>query len=146
MKNTIALLSIDNTRTFEDKSLNELYVPGGEKVAHKTREAVDIVKEFGALTVNVFDNHPKGHILFASSYKNKSSFDSISLDEVKDRKSWDHGLSDTAAFTVAQLKAYLRERPDQCDTLWPEHGKSRTVSRELMEPLTNRMFDMHLVK
>lgn len=43
----IALLSVDNTRTFEDASLNELYVSGGEEAAKQTHDIMTIVKETG---------------------------------------------------------------------------------------------------
>ncbi len=41
----IALLSVDNTRTFEDKSLNELYVQGGEEVAVMTHAIMAEIKQ-----------------------------------------------------------------------------------------------------
>ena len=141
-----AFISIDNTKTFEDASLNELYVPEGEKVAQVTQKIANICKTYGILTINVFDKHPRGHISFASSYQDKKPFDFISLDEVRDWTDECNGLSDKARFTVEQLKAYLANSPKQTNQVWPDHGKDWTESIELMPPLSESDFDIHIVK
>lgn len=143
-KTTIALLSVDNTKTFEDQSLNELYVPGGEQVAQKTMEALSIMKPFNILTVNVFDNHPQWHISFASSYSNKSPWDIITLEEVEQWTEKD--LTDTAQFSLDDLKLYLKNSPNHTNRVRIEHAKSRTESKDLTPPLTSNMFDIHIPK
>ena len=146
LKNS-AFVSVDNTRTFEDKTLvDELYVPEGEQAAVATKKVTDICKMYGMLTVNVFDKHPRGHISFASSYRDKQPFDFITLEEVQDRTEENNGLSDKARFTVEQLKAYLANSPDQKNQVWPDHGKDRTESIDLMSPLSESDFDLHIVK
>jgi nicotinamidase-related amidase len=145
LKNS-AFVSVDNTKTFEDKSLNELYVPEGEIAAIKTKEAADLCRKYGMLLINVFDKHPKGHISFASSYKNKKPFDFITLEEMQDWTEDNNGLSDKARFTVDQLKAYIENSPGQTIQVWPDHGKDRTESIDLMPPLTKEMFDLHIIK
>jgi nicotinamidase/pyrazinamidase len=144
--NTIAFISVDNTRTFDDKSLNELYVPEWEQAAFTTKKVSDICKATTILTINVFDKHPRGHISFASSYQNKQPFDFITLDEVKDWTDDDNGLSDTARFTVEQLKTYLAKSPKQTNQVWPDHGKDWTESIDLMRPLAPDDFDLHIIK
>jgi nicotinamidase-related amidase len=145
--NTSAFVSVDNTRTFDDKTLvDELYVPEGEQAAHTTKKITDICKSVGMLTINVFDKHPKGHISFASSYQNKQPFDFITLDEVKDWTDENNGLSDKAKFTVEQIKAYLEKSPKQINQVWPDHGKDWTESIDLMRPLAPDDFDLHIIK
>lgn len=149
MGNRIALISVDNIETFENPDLKwkELYVEGGEKVAEKTAEAIALMKEYyNALIVNVFESHPKGHISFASSYKDRKPFSTITLAEVESWTDNDHGLSIDASFTVKQLKDYLRGCPDQQDTLRPDHAMASTKSAGLMLPLTSDMFDLDIVK
>ena len=141
---TIALISVDNTKTFEDASLQELYVPWGEKVAQKTKEVISIIEPFNIPAINVFDKHPQWHISFASSYKNKKPFDTITLEEIKQ---WTQGdLSDTAQFTIEDLKIYLQNSLNHTNRVRVEHGKSRTDSSKLMPPLTDDMFDIHIPK
>ncbi len=144
--NTSAFISVDNTRTFEDKNLNELYVPEGEQAAFTTKKIADICKAVALLTINVFDKHPRGHISFASSYQNKQPFDGITLDEVNDWTDENNELSDKARFTVEQLKAYLAKSPKQMNQVWPDHGKDWTESIDLMSPLTPDDFDLHIIK
>jgi nicotinamidase/pyrazinamidase len=143
-KKNIALISVDNTRTFEDVSLNELYVSWWEKIAQKTKEILSLIKPFNILTVNVFDNHPQWHISFASSYKNKKPFDTITLEEVEQWTQDD--LSDTAQFTIEDLKIYLANSLNQTNRVRIEHGKNWTESHKLMPPLTDNMFDIHIPK
>jgi nicotinamidase-related amidase len=143
---TVALLSIDNTRTFEDASLQELYVPQGELAAIGTKKALDICKQYGVLLVNVFDKHAKGHISFASSYTDKKPFDFIKYQEIQHRTDEENGLSASAQFSVAQLKTYLLNSPDQTNQVRPDHAKDWTESMDLMPPLTQEMFDINLPK
>lgn len=145
LKNS-AFVSVDNTRTFDDKTLKELYVPEWEIAAYVSQKIARICHVYGILTVNVFDKHPKGHISFASSYKNKQPFDSITLEEVKDRTEEQNGLSKKAAFTVEQLQNYLKRMPGNIEKVWPEHGKDWTESIDLMRPLAPDDFDLHIVK
>ncbi|AKH33200.1 nicotinamidase/pyrazinamidase [candidate division SR1 bacterium Aalborg_AAW-1] len=144
--NGIALLSIDNIKTFEDKTLHELYVPNGELVAQQTKTIINICQNNNLLIINVFESHPNGHISFASSYKDKQPFDMISYDEIQHRTNEKNRLSDTAAFGVDQLKSYLQSRRNQTDTLRPDHARSETNSHELMPPLTPELFDIHISK
>ena len=145
LKNS-AFVSVDNTKTFDDKSLNELYVPEGEQAAFISAKVADICKTYGVLTVNVFDKHPRGHISFASSYKNKNPFDFITLEEVQDWTDDNNGLSEQARFTIEQLKVYLENSPQQQNQVWPDHGKDWTESINLMPPLSESDFDIHLIK
>lgn len=144
--NQTALISVDNIKTFEDVNLHELYVPEGEQAAIKTKEARDMCTAYGTLLVNVFEKHPKGHISFASSYRDKQPFDIMTLEEIKDWTQQRHGLSSQAKFTVDQLKNYLSRSPGQTNQVWPDHAKDWTESMELMPPLSKEDFDLHLIK
>lgn len=142
----VAVISVDNTKTFEEKKLNELYVPDWENAAIATKKIIDFCSIYGAFLVNVFDKHPKWHISFASSYKNKKPFDFITLEEVEQRTEENNWLSSTAAFSVDQLKEYLLQSPNYINQVWPDHGKDWTDSVDLMEPLDKNMFHINLVK
>ena len=142
--NQAAFVSVDNTRTFEDKSLNELYVTGGELAARGSKEASDLCATYGMTLVNVLEKHPKGHVSFASSYHDKKPRETITRDEVQDRTEEDNGLSDQATFTVDELKSFLSEKQSQ--TLRPDHAVDETEGVELMEPLAEELFDMTIVK
>ncbi|MCX6825518.1 MAG: isochorismatase family protein [candidate division SR1 bacterium] len=141
-----AFISIDNTRTFEDKSLNELYVPEGEQAAIISKKVADICRSAGMLTVNVFDKHTRGHISFASSYTNKKPYDSITYEEVRYWTQERNGLSAQAKFTVKQLQEYLLNSPDQKNKVRPDHAKGWTESSDLMPPLLPNDFIIHLPK
>jgi len=82
---TTALLSIDNTRTFEEKSLNELYVQEGEQAAEMTYKIMDIVRKYNGLLYNVFEVHPQGHLSLASNYINKKIYSDLTAEEVNSR-------------------------------------------------------------
>jgi len=87
-----AFVSVDNTKTFEDKRLNELYVPEGEVAARVTKTIAHLCKKYGMLTINVLEEHPLGHVSLAANYTNKNPFDDITYDEVKDRTEEDNGI------------------------------------------------------
>ncbi len=80
----VAVVSVDNTKTFEDADYQELYVSEGEQAAIASKAIMDLLRPYGALMVNVLEEHPQGHISFVTSYKDKQVFQSISYDEVKD--------------------------------------------------------------
>lgn len=54
----IALLSVDNTQTFENENLHELYVHEGEQAAHATKKSMEAAKYYGITTINVLEEHP----------------------------------------------------------------------------------------
>ena len=54
----IAMISVDNTQTFENKNLNELYVNEGEQAAYATKKIMEACKYYGITTINVLEEHP----------------------------------------------------------------------------------------
>lgn len=143
IKNT-ALLSIDNTQWFENKSLNELYVNEWEQASKFTKQIVDICKRFWIQIINVFDNHPLWHVLFSANYKNKNPYDMISLDEVSDWTEEKNGIWSRASFSLSELKDYLSKSWPQ--VLWPDHCIQWTQWASLMTPLKDSDFDIHIPK
>jgi nicotinamidase-related amidase len=143
IKNT-ALLSIDNTQWFENKSLNELYVNEWEQAAKATKQIVDLCRGFWVQIINVFDNHPLWHVLFSVNYKNKNPYDIISLDEVSDWTEEKNGVSSRASFSLSELKDYLSKAWPQ--VLWPDHCIHWTQWATLMAPLKDSDFDIHIPK
>ena len=140
----VALLSIDNTQWFENKNLNELYVREWEMAAIATKEIVDICKKFWIQIINVFDNHPYWHVLFAANYTNKKPYDLISYDEVKDWTEDDNQIWNRAGFSLQELKDYLWNV--WSEVLWPDHCIQGTQWSSLMAPLNNSDFDIHIPK
>ena len=140
----MVLLSIDNTQWFENKSLDELYVNEWELAAESTKQIVDLCKKFGIQIINVFDNHPAGHVLFAANYKNKNSYDIISLDEVSNWTEEKNGIWSRASFSLSELKDYLSKAWPQ--VLWPDHCIQWTQWASLMAPLKDSDFDIHIPK
>ncbi len=139
-----AFISVDNTRTFEDVMLNELYVNGWENAVLWTLEAMKVVKKFWWLLYNVFEIHPIWHVSLAKNYKWKNPFDIITFEEVKmwdDKNNW---LTDRAEFTVWELKAFLYAVGTQM--LWPDHSIKWTEWVDLMFPLEPEMFDRTIIK
>ncbi len=144
LETDVALISVDNTKTFEDKNLNELYVEWWEQAAKRTKKMVDYCNERWIMTINVLEKHPKGHISFASSFEWKNPLDTINYDEVKSWNETTNGLSESAWFTLNELKAYLKKEWEVM--LRPDHAKDRTESSDLMEPLEEKDFDLTIVK
>ena len=140
----MVLLSIDNTQWFENKSLDELYVNEWELAAESTKQIVDLCKKFGIQIINVFDNHPAGHVLFAANYKNKNPYDIISLDEVNNWTENENWIWNRAEFSLNELKDYLSKAWPQ--VLWPDHCIQWTKWASLMAPLNDSDFDLHIPK
>jgi nicotinamidase-related amidase len=142
----LALISIDNTQGFENKTLNELYVSGGEQAALATKKAIELCKSYDMEIINVFDAHPKGHILFANNYKEKQPYDTITYEEIKDWTPEQNGIGERATFTVDELKKFLVQTKGQQETLRPDHCIQFTSGVELMNPLEKKDFDLHISK
>lgn len=142
--NHVAVISVDNTKTFENKFYNELYVQEGEQAAQATKQMIKLLEPYGALMVNVLEQHPRGHISFADNYLDKQVFEMISYDEVKDWTEECHRLAPEAEFTVKELQSFLKAVGSQM--LWPQHSKDRTDSAMLMKPLVEDDFDLKVVK
>lgn len=140
----VAVLSIDNTQWFENKNLNELYVNEWEKVAKISKEVIDLCKNFGIRIINVFDNHPLWHVLFAANYKNKKPYDLISYDEVRDWTEEDNQIWDRAGFSLSELKSYLENVWQE--VLWPDHCIQGTQWAMVNPPLLDSDFDYNVSK
>ena len=124
--------------------MNELYVNEWEQAAKFTKQIVDLCKSFWIQIINVFDNHPAGHVLFAANYKNKNPYDIISLDEVSDWTEEKKGIGSRASFSLSELKDYLSKAWPQ--VLWPDHCIQWTQWASLMAPLKDSDFDIHIPK
>lgn len=120
----IVLISVDNTQTFENKDLNELYVHEGEQAAYGTKKIMEACKYYGITMINVLEEHPIGHISLAANYKNKNPFEVITFDEVKSWTEENNGIGERAEFTLSELKKFLAEVGAQM--LWPDHGIKHT--------------------
>ena len=140
----IAFISVDNTKTFEDKNLDELYVNQWEEAAINTKTIVKLCEKIGLITVNVLEEHPLWHISFASSFKNKNPFETISYEEVTNWTEQENWLETGVAFTVKDLQKFLKKVWIQM--LWPDHGVINTEWTKLQEPLEDKDFDIKVVK
>ncbi len=142
--NNSAFISVDNTKTFEDQNLNELYVKEWEDVAVLSKKILDLCKTYGMFTINVLEKHPLGHISLAANYKDKNVFDLITYEEVKEWTEENNGIGERAEFSLSELKKFLSEVGSQ--RLWPDHSIQNTEWVELMEPLKEAEFDLTIVK
>lgn len=144
----IALLSVDNTQTFENENLHELYVGEWEQAAHATKKIMEACKYYGITTINVLEEHPIWHVSLAANYKNKKPFEMINYFEVADWTDENNGLSERAQFTANELKAFLKELSLKWKSqmLWPDHGVVNTQWVKLSEPLNESDFDLKVVK
>lgn len=140
----IAMISVDNMKTFEDASLNELYVAGGEQVARSTKKLLEACKYYKITTINVLEKHPIGHISLAANYKDKKVFDTITYEEVQTWTEEENGIGERAEFSLSELKKFLSEVKEQ--RLWPDHAVQGTEGVELMNPLESRDFDLEIIK
>ena len=136
------VISVDNIQTFENKDLNELYIDKGEYVAKNSKKLLDRAKTKNILCINVMEKHPYGHISFASSYKYKRTFETISYKEIQNEG--EHILSKTAAFNFKQLSQHLKKNDPQM--LRPDHSVNRTQGAMLTPPLSEKDFDMQIIK
>lgn len=141
---SIACISVDNTKTFEDKNLNELYVNEWEKAAQATKELIEACRYYKITTINVLEEHPVGHISLAANYKNKNVFDLITYDEVQAWTEEDNGIGERAEFNLSELKKFLSEVGSQ--RLRPDHAIEKTEGVELTQPLEEEDFDLKIIK
>jgi len=109
-----------------------------------TKEIVDICKKFWIQIINVFDNHPYWHVLFAANYKDKKPYDLISFDEVSNWTEQDNWIWERAGFSLSELKDYLWKV--WSEVLWPDHCIQWTQWASLTSPLSNSDFDVHVPK
>ena len=140
----VAVLSIDNTQWFENKNLNELYVNEWETAAKVSKDVIDMCKKFWIRIINVFDNHPLWHVLFATNYKNKKPYDLITYNEVKDWTENNNQIWNRAEFSLPELKLYLKSVWQE--VLWPDHCIQGTQWAQVTPPLLNSDFDYNIPK
>lgn len=97
------------------------FEPGGALPVPEGDGIIDSINLFASRfseSVVTQDYHPAGHVSFASSYRNRDPFTSVSIEEV------DRGeviLSDRATFSLDDLGRYLQATVDRRQTLWPDH-------------------------
>ncbi len=145
----VAMISVDNTQTFENSDLQELYVNEGELAAHGTKKIMQACKYYGITMINVLEEHPIGHISLAANYKDKKPFDTINYFEVANRTNEENGLSERAEFTVAELQTFLKElaiNGTGSQMLRPDHGIAWTQWVQLSDPLNEKDFDLKIIK
>lgn len=107
-----ALIIVDQQLDFEPGGA--LPVPDGDTI-------VAGINKLAARFIEVVvtqDHHPRGHVSFASSYQNRAPYSVILLDEVERGEVM---LAKRAAFTLDELKRYLKEARGAMQVLWPDH-------------------------
>ena len=140
----IAFLSVDNTQTFENKNLNELYVNEGEQAALATKEAIQLCKSYKIPLINVLEEHPIGHVSLAANYKDKEPFYLLTYEEVAERTEENNGIGERAQFTLKELQSFLQEVGAQM--LRPDHSIEGTQGVQLTEPLQESDFQIKVIK
>ena len=142
--NETAFISVDNTQTFENKNLNELYVAEGEQAALATQEIIQLCKPYGITLINVLEEHPIGHVSLAGNYNNKNPFDLLTYEEVAQWTEENNGIGERAEFTLKELQSFLKEVGAQM--LRPDHSIEHTQGVQLTAPLQESDFNIKVIK
>lgn len=156
--NKEALIVIDYQRWFADKSLNELYVEWGEKLAPIINELMAETKSKWWIIIASRDMHREGNISFAQNFvwkepiteipqwKQPDQKNFISLEEIQnwtEEKNW---LTPSAGFSVAELKAYSDTLPNKTMIMWPKHCVVNTPWSEYQTWLDTSLIDIEIAK
>lgn len=107
-----ALIIVDQQLDFQ---------PGGALAVEEGDAIIEGINALAAMFMEVVmtqDHHPRGHVSFASSYRDRAPFSVITLAEAERGEAI---LSESAAFTQEELVAYLREARGEQQALWPDH-------------------------
>ena len=117
-----ALIVVDQQHDFQ---------PGGSLAVAEGDEIVPAIDALAASFSEVIltqDHHPRGHISFASSYRDQAPFTAITLEQVE---KGEIQLSEKAAFTMEELRSYLTQARGQMQALWPDHCVIGTRGEDL---------------
>jgi nicotinamidase/pyrazinamidase len=117
-----ALIVVDQQHDFQPGGA--LAVSEGDVIV----PAIDTLASRFSEVVMTQDHHPRGHVSFASSYRDRAPFTAITLEEAERGEVI---LSDSAAFTLDDLLAYLRHSRGHMQALWPDHCVIGTRGEEL---------------
>jgi len=158
--NKTALIPVDYENTFVPENewwTGELWVLWGWKLAPFILDTIREVRTAGWLIIPTRDMHPEWHISFVTSFVWKEPLTDalkagrapweknfITYDEVKNWTEANHELSDKAAFTIAELQAYLKVAWVQA--MWPEHGEADKASSEYFWWIEDDWFDYEIKK
>jgi nicotinamidase/pyrazinamidase len=97
------------------------FQPGGALAVPEGDVIVEGINRIAGLFTEVVltqDHHPPGHVSFASSYAHRAPFTAVTLDELR---GGGVELSESAAFSLDDLRAYLEEARGNQQMLWPDH-------------------------
>jgi nicotinamidase/pyrazinamidase len=117
-----ALIIVDQQHDFQPGGA--LAVAEGDSII----PAIDALAGRFSEVVLTQDHHPRGHVSFASSYKNREPFSTITLAEAE---RGEVELSDSAAFTKEELLSYLGRARGRMQALWPDHCVIGTAGEEI---------------
>ena len=119
-----ALIIVDQQLDFQPGGA--LAVADGDTIV----EAINRLAKHFTEVILTQDHHPPGHISFASSYRNRQPYSTVTLDEVE---RGEVELSEGAGFALDELREYLGEVRGNLQMLWPDHCVIGSVG-EAIEP------------
>lgn len=157
-----AQIIVDLQKTFSENRENEpewaLRVPNTQGLDVPTNQAVEYFKSKGGIILASIEEHDQGHISFASSFKNKIPIIHwvikewekginpianpecfITYEEVKNWTETNNWLTNTAAFTVEELQAFLEIR--WTEAMWPDHAVKDTFESEFITGFNQKNVD-----
>ena len=143
----IGIMVVDVQNTFikeEDWGTWELWVENWWAIVPRVNDYMREIKQKGGLVLASRDYHPKGHISFASSFKWKENFSEITWDEVKEWTQKNNWISETATFSLEDLKSYLEETKVQ--KLWPDHAVAWDESSDFHRKIDLSCIDTQIIK
>ena len=117
-----ALIVVDQQHDFQPGGA--LAVADGDAIV----PAIDTLAARFSEVVMTQDHHPRGHVSFASSYRDRAPFSAITLEEAE---RGEVVPSESAAFTIDDLLSYLRHARGHMQALWPDHCVIGTRGEDL---------------
>lgn len=154
-----AVIVVDYQNDFANPETGSLYVNSWEKIAKPINEIVSETKSKGWIILTSRELHPAGHISFASNYidkepiveafkrgENPNEKNFITLKEIENWTEQNNGISDTAEFTVEELKAYLSIQENQMDAVWPDHCVENSFGAKFYKDFDSNQVDIEIKK
>lgn len=118
-----------------------LPVPGGHEIVSAVLKSISLFpyeRRFASC-----DQHPRGHISWASSYSGYPEYYELTLDEVL---RWTKSRVVSPRFDLTDLRRYLVGTPGRKQTLWPDHAPYNTDEALLHPAIRDIGFRLVLIK
>jgi nicotinamidase-related amidase len=158
--NKKGLIIVDYQNTFADpqykNSPRELYVDHWETLANTINQCIDQTKQEWWTVLASREIHDAGHMFFASCYRWKLPITKapttdlgmwiLTLKEIQNWTEEENGFTETAAFSVDELKAIIMSTEKKEILLWPDHCVKNTRGAKYYDSLNSGLIDQEVIK